>query len=242
MSVKDTYNALSDEIRIYGLTVPSRFGKTREVIGECFSDYDCSIPVRTKMNLKLATVETLQILAGIFDPEKLKEAAPNAAHDLFTEQMAYGPRLLPIYSLVSRALINFPGTRQAVLLLNQPSQTGSDNLTCTLGIQFLQRGITLTSSVFMRSWDLVKGTPYDLFFFQVLNAVMAHVLAIVPGNLHVLASSVHVYENDWSLARAIDYKRIVLPKDVPCSWEEIPIWAQDCLNGTLPSFVSSSNE
>lgn len=241
------YNALVTEILEHGNLVNSRHGPTRELIGHSYDVYDLALPYRKNMRLALAVAESLQIVAGVFDPDILRMAAPNAQHHLFTEQMAYGPRLRTPMRRIIKTLERDPDSRQAVALLNVPRQAGTNDLTCTLGIQFLSRSDRLDVAVFMRSWDMVKGAPYDLYAFQLIKALVARCLGLKPGWLHVLASSVHVYEADVSRALGMNTYHIRLMDSVPSTWSEVTMWARRILAGYLDGtrllpFMTSEEE
>src|SRR6185437_4402802 len=87
------YRLLLQQVEADGLFVQSRHGPAHEVVGASTSFFRSNFPLRTGMSESLGWMEALQIVAGVFKPDLLKQVAPRAAHHLFTAQMAYGPRL-----------------------------------------------------------------------------------------------------------------------------------------------------
>ena len=223
------YAELVETVRNYGSIVPSRMGPTREKLGLQVVTIPGYIQQRHGFNKRLGYMELAQLLAGVYRPDYLARVAPNAQHGLFTPQMAYGPRALGQMTEIVRVLRNDPGTRQAVLFIGQRSDGPTSDLPCTVTIQFLRRAGFLHAIVSMRSWDLIKGLPYDLMMFGGLQMLVANVLGDEEGSLLVNAGSAHVYEEDF--AKTPTPRRLAFSVDVGFSqWTDVTRTAHDFLS------------
>lgn len=153
----------------------------------------------------IGMMEGLQLIAGVFDVEAIKRIAPNAKHELFTEQMAYGPRVVDQLPSVLGELTKDPETRRAVLMIARPEDK-LDERPCTLSIQFhaqrdaVKHEWVVSSTAFMRSSDAIWGMPYDIIQFGMLTYVMAdmfgHVVKSEPvqlGSCSVMVGNAHMY-------------------------------------------------
>ena len=59
----------------------------------------------------------------------------------------------------------------------------------------------LNMHVYMRSNDIVWGTPYDVFVFTTIQKVFANTLGIPVGKYYHTATSLHMYERDFEKCR-----------------------------------------
>lgn len=191
------YGAIVQRILRIGAAVPSRFGDTRELLDVTYTGLAEYYPIRKGMNRSLGYMELAQILAGYFNEDAIKAVSPNAAHSLFTKEMAYGPRIgdgqIPV---LIEALKADPQTRQAVLFYAKPEDGPTSSNPCTTTGHFIIRGGMLHYMVNMRSWDMIKGAPYDICCVAGLTQVVAKCLGIPAGFISIHADSGHVYEKD----------------------------------------------
>lgn len=163
---------------------------------------------------RLAAAELLLILAGRTDPEVLSWAAPKADPTLFVGPIsAYGPRIFEDDQLgrAVEVLRDDPSSRQAACLIIRPSDVGRVQPPCTVGIQWLIRDHALYATVWMRSWDLIKGLPYDMVVFGGLTRVLASVLGVPAGRVTVIATSAHYYVGDVRAVNLVRYPSFKLP-------------------------------
>lgn len=111
---------------------------------------------------------------------------------------AYGKRIAPYIRDVVEKLSNDRNSRQAVLNItkNDDLKAKTKDYPCTVAIHFMIRNNSLNAHVFMRSNDLYRGTPYDVFQFTVLQEVIANTLGINVGEYYHTVSSLHIYESD----------------------------------------------
>lgn len=195
----DSYSRLVNKVLREGSPTESRFGLTRESLNVQFTFQAGTLVYRPKLAKVLGWMELCQLIGGVYDPQQIIRVAPNAQVGLFTSQMAYGPRIVDHVSAIVAALHSDPLTRQAVLFIAKRSDGPTSKLPCTLTIQFIIRHSVLYVHVSMRSWDLIRGLPYDIVMFGGLTQVVAHLLNVKAGLVTVTAGSTHVYVKDEEL-------------------------------------------
>lgn len=129
---------------------------------------------------------------------------PNADMNSDKSMYDYGPANDNEYIIrVLREVKRTPNTRRAVLFIGKSWDT-PDELACTLTYQFLARGGGLHAIVSMRSWDVIRGLPYDIIMFGGLLQAAAHVLGYKAGNVIITAGSLHLYESDLDMRPVTD--------------------------------------
>ena len=210
----------------FGMEVGSRHGPTRELLNLQYMAVSSRFVLRRGMNTRLGWAEALQIIAGVFDPEMLKAVAPSANHALFTPSMAYGPRLGFQVDNIIKYLREDPDGLQATLWIARPSDGCTSEQTCTTTGHFLIRGGQLDLTINMRSWDLVKGLPYDLMFFQLLKACVARDLGVRVGALVVQAVSAHYYVEDRAKFKSAGVGEFQFNLAWPDRWPDMREWAR----------------
>jgi thymidylate synthase len=102
-------------------------------------------------------------------------------------------------------------TLQAIMHFNRPKDQFVDNLDqpCTVFCQFTVEGNKLNFHSYMRSNDIIYGTPYNLAYFQVLQGRMLdylnneHNAKLEFGYLHHNVTSLHLYEDKIDIAKSI---------------------------------------
>ena len=115
----------------------------------------------------------------------------------------YGPRLFrnrgidQIANIISLLNKN-PGSRRAVVQLFEAEDLSDDHLDvpCTCSIQFLIRNERLQMITSMRSNDVVRGLPHDVFTFTMLQEIVARRLSIDIGPYKHFVGSLHLYDRD----------------------------------------------
>lgn len=219
------YGELLRATRYCGYLVDSRYGPTREVIG-LQGIFEAGLLVsRSGINRKIGWVEVVQLLAGVYELDAYRKVAPNANLDLFTPAMAYGPRIDHQLATAVELLKMEPASRQAVLFVGKPRDGMSNNQPCTQTIQFLLREGAVNTVVSMRSWDLIKGLPYDLMMFGALNHAVARSLSAMPGLLIIQAGSGHCYESDGHIEPRGDYGNFAFSRSLPRNVAGLRDWA-----------------
>lgn len=242
------YKDLVEQVVTDGRFVESRLGGTYEVAGLQVRTDAGTLVHRKGINYRLGWMEFLQLVAGVYDPERIKAVAPNADHTLFSEQSAYGPRVRAQLYLLLDHLAENPTSRQAVLYVaNRPEEACSSDMPCTETIQFLYRYGALETVVSMRSWDLIKGLAYDLVMFGGLAQVVANCLWKVgqtwvgTGELIVTAGSAHVYSSDILRVADNKFARWYVGPPVPTrDWETMtPVQRLRCYRDWAMGLVYS---
>jgi thymidylate synthase len=116
---------------------------------------------------------------------------------------AYGPRLVAFDGLnqvryVIRALQDSPSSRQAVIQLFDHQDVAAPHLDvpCTCTLQYLLREGRLSAITYMRSNDVFRGLPHDLFCFTMLQELVARSVGAELGTYHHMVGSLHMYDKD----------------------------------------------
>lgn len=122
---------------------------------------------------------------------------------------AYGPRLFPTsgtgaFATVQNLLKRKPGSRQAVMQIfsMRDIEDYHKDVPCTCFLQFLVRDSRLHLIVSMRSNDIIKGLPHDIFAFTMLQEIMARSLNLELGWYKHNVGSFHLYSKQPDLQLA----------------------------------------
>lgn len=226
----------------FGDMVESRYGDCLEILGGRLKCESGVLIEREGINYSLGWMEMFQLLAGVYDPDNLKRIAPNANHDLFTYEMAYGPRVIDKVPGIIQALSKDRNTRQAVLFVGNPGDGPTSSLPCTLTIQFVIRFDCLHAIVNMRSWDVCRGLPYDLMMFSGLLEMVGRCLIIPTGNIIVQAGSTHIYMDQMDKLPKLRRKKWGFTEEVPDAWGDSIEWfgkeMHNIQQGVLPPGIA----
>lgn len=240
--MRRSYVTLLDLVMAIGQPMRSRGLSAREVTGVQLEFVDPLAPmlpigVGRGVNLKLAAVEALQVIAGESRSELIRRAAPTFTDVLVDpsdlDYGAYGPRLAYAIGDCLELLRDDPETRQAVASIWRPEDLEHrGDKPCTVFLQFLIRENdhderTLEMYVYMRSQDVWLGVPYDVFTFSQLHHTMARELKLPAGRYVHNVTSLHLYESGVERAR-----RVIMQRDVEVG----------DLNGELPLGVVATSE
>lgn len=116
---------------------------------------------------------------------------------------SYGHRIATRMQGVLGKLKEDHDTRQALLTIHRvdDSIVKTKDPPCTITLQFTIRDEKLNMHVYMRSNDIVWGTPYDVFVFTTIQKVFANTLGIPVGKYYHTATSLHMYERDFEKCR-----------------------------------------
>ncbi len=117
---------------------------------------------------------------------------------------AYGRRLFrrwkgtTQFENLLRILRKRNSSRRAVLQLFDSGDLARphEDVPCTCTLQFLCRDSRLHLIVYMRSNDIVKGLPHDVFCFTMLQEFMAQILSMELGTYKHVVGSLHLYDSD----------------------------------------------
>jgi thymidylate synthase len=163
-----------------------------------------AIGMGRQLSKRVAAAEAIQLIGGFSDPQLLLQASPNFSRYIEPSGEfwgAYGGRIALGAQLpaVVRKLTDDPDTRQAVVTLWNPhldNQVGKNDYPCTIALGFSIRHRRLELDVTMRSNDVWRGLPYDLFQFTQLQLTVANVLGVEPGHYRHHTYSLHLYAED----------------------------------------------
>jgi thymidylate synthase len=115
----------------------------------------------------------------------------------------YGPRLLSFDGVnqveyVIRTLRDAPSSRKVVIQLfdHQDVVEHHRDIPCTCMLQYLLREGRLSAITYMRSNDVFRGMPHDLFCFTMLQELIARSIGAELGSYHHMVGSLHMYDND----------------------------------------------
>lgn len=226
-SITELYPRLLQRVIDRGSPVAPRGRSTRELSPFLFvlEDPRQSLVLQRarRLNRAYAIVEKLALAAGIQDPamscfyvDRLREYV-NPCTGKFDG--AYGPRVAPQLHHVYRLLRQDPESRRAVVsIFGEADQHESEDVPCTVSLQFLLRDRELNLIVNMRSSDVYLGIPYDVNQFCFLQLLMAEWLGVQPGSYVHFAASAHVYEAEIERAA-----RVIDAADDLRAFEEPPI-------------------
>ena len=208
--------------------MPSRIGDTYELQSVTVTCDAALRPTRKGMNKMIGYMELTQLLAGTYDQSAFTLVAPKAQLELFTYGMAYGPRIVGQMGEVVQLLRSDPTTRRAVVFVGGKADGLGSDQPCTSVIQFLRREGRTNAIVSMRSWDVVKGLPYDITMFGGITQAVAAMVGDDPGELSVTAGSAHIYLADLARPCRPTDKLIQYTLHVPTldRWEDLAGWAQ----------------
>lgn len=96
-------------------------------------------------------------------------------------------------------LRNNPNSRRLVVSAWNPKQISQMKLPpCHLLFQFGAIGNKLNLHMFQRSADLFLGVPYNIAFYGLLLELFAACLRMVPGELVISFTDLHVYLNHFN--------------------------------------------
>ncbi|PYY46416.1 thymidylate synthase [Curtobacterium sp. MCLR17_043] len=198
-----------------GEVVVARRGSTREVRSvmlELTAPRARVSRSATRGRLFSALGELSWYLAGSADPAHIEYYIPGYSKLVKDFSGAYGPRLFgdamdaQIETLIA-ALRENPTTRQAVapILKVEDLRGSQSDVPCTCTLQFLARDNELHTVVFMRSNDIMKGLPHDVFAFTMIAEIIARSLDCSLGTYTHMVGSLHLYEVDTDLEEARAY-------------------------------------
>lgn len=89
-----------------------------------------------------------------------------------------------------------PNSRRAVIHIKEPTDKPSNDVNCTVCLQFFIREGKLYMTTYMRSNDVWFGFPYDVFQFTCLQIYLSMVLEVELGTYTHIAGSLHLYERN----------------------------------------------
>lgn len=167
--------------------------------------------VGRQLSRRVAAAEAIQLIGAFSNPELLLSASLNFAR--YVEPYgnfwgAYGRRIGLQLPLVVRKLTEDPNTRQAIITLWNPdldNMPGKKDYPCTIALGFSIIDDHVELDVTMRSNDVWRGFPYDIFQFTQLQHTVANLLSRRIGSYRHHTYSLHIYDEDVDQAHDVAY-------------------------------------
>lgn len=158
----------------------------------------------------------------------------------------YGPRLFnwgglnQIANVLAVLKGKNPESRQAVVQLFDRHDIVAkyEDVPCTCTLQFMQRDGKLHMLTSMRSNDVYKGLPHDVFCFTMLQEIIARDLSVDVGSYKHAVGSLHLYSTDLESVRnflnegwqpTIDVAMPAMPAGDPWSGINVLLGAEQAL-------------
>ncbi len=198
---------------------------------EEFTEYNVACPERTKVMNDYMRKETILFDRGVIDSDEMGKISKmwklienpdgtinanygymvytlkDAGNDKFTKPEDFMSQWEWCQNRLSKNLY----TLQAIMHFNRPKDQFIENLDqpCTVFCQFTVEDGKLNFHSFMRSNDVIYGTPYNLAYFKLLQGRMLKYLNeecganLKFGYLHHNVTSLHLYEDKIHIAKSI---------------------------------------
>ena len=153
------------------------------------------------VSLSFAIGEWLWCISGSDKLDVIQYYAPSYgkySDDGIKLNGAYGPRIKNNIKKIVDLLEKDKNTRRAVIPIYDKKDVGleSNDIPCTLDLQFTIRDNKLDMFTNMRSNDVYLGVPYDVFNFTMWQEYIASLLNINIGTYTHCVNSMHFYEKD----------------------------------------------
>lgn len=149
-------------------------------------------------------------ISKIWDLIKNKNNTINANYGYMVYYLRDTPNGLSQFEWCQDKLIENIDTLQAYMHFNRPKDQFDDNLDqpCTLFTQFNVINNKLNFTSYMRSNDVIYGTPYNIAYFIELQRRMCKYLNrngynIQMGSLYHNTTSLHLYDDKRDIAKSI---------------------------------------
>ena len=183
----------------------------------------------------------LWISQGSFNTDEIAYYAPyskNYSSDGMKMIGACGPRLFGIHHMnqikhVTETLDEDLYRRRAVASVYLPQfdqHKSSDEVPCTLNLQYLIRDNHLNAVTYMRSQNAYRLLPYDVFLFTILqeyvNAILTTAHETKLGTYNHFSGSFHIYDDEIPLIdEALSANSTSVPMD-PMPSYDVLLWVQ----------------
>jgi thymidylate synthase len=157
-----------------------------------------------KLSMKYAIGEMLWYLSAnnkLSQIQKYTKGWDRMTDDGVTVNSNYGYCVMKKYGFdqlefVINELKKNSNSRRAVIHIKEPNNKPSNDVNCTVCLQFFIREGKLYMTTYMRSNDIWFGFPYDVFQFTCLQIYLSMVLEVELGTYTHIAGSLHLYERN----------------------------------------------
>ncbi len=207
--MKDAITSLTDQ----GMSISPSKGPALEIRGVLFELKDPRARLsRTESRGKVfsALGELCWYLRGSDIVDHMRYYLPKYEASLKGNQVpsAYGPRAFRSWKGISQIQnvcrhLNKSDSRRAVIQLFDASDLG-EGLTeapCTCTLQFFKREGVLHLHTTMRSNDIIKGFPHDIFCFTMIQEILSVHLGLTLGEYKHFVGSLHLYDKHSDIAK-----------------------------------------
>lgn len=142
----------------------------------------------------------IDVLKWVF-PGVMEFIEDQKEHDLMEiAAWAYGYSVHPGLETCWQRIKDDEGTRRAIVRVEEHSPyIGTPP--CLVSAQFMVRGEALHMFVTMRSNDIWRGFPLDVYQFTMWQLIMASKLNLEVGSYTHMANSLHLYKRDRSAVK-----------------------------------------
>jgi thymidylate synthase len=110
-----------------------------------------------------------------------------------------------------------PTTRRAVIQIFSPADLFADSrdCSCLVSLQFILRENSLSCLAYMRSQSALMVMPYDIFLLSMIHEAVSICVGVEPGAYHHLCGSLHYYDDEEELVRAVLEEDVPIPSVMP---------------------------
>lgn len=154
---------------------------------------------------------------------------------------AYGPSFEAQASYVVNKLNDDPTSRQAIIAIWRRNPKFSRDIPCSIALQFIVRDGYIHCHVYMRSSDVGKGLPYDMFTFACMTAEIASRLNIEAelGDCYITAGSRHIYIDQIDNLQKLSNKKETIDLLSYAPWQR---WKWPAIKLALQQVVNNDRE
>jgi len=203
------------------LSVASRFGKrfrrTKEIIGYQFVLANPRARVvynkGRDFNLIFAFAQFLWNLSASNEIEPIltynRRASEFSDDGRTIHGSAYWSRLLgegngQLQNVLNN-LRNDPSSRRTFATIFRPEDNSgiTRDVPCPIGVQYFVRDEKLQAVTYMRSNSAALMMPYNIFFFTMIQELIARELGLEPGKYVHFCGSLHYYEDEQLLVNRV---------------------------------------
>lgn len=212
-TIDDLMRTAIEDILLIGDPIHPTRGRAREVTGyflELSNPRARMSRSETRGKLFSCIGELCWYLSGSDDPEFVAYYIPKYRDEAENGKVrsAYGPRLMKQRGVnqiesVIKLLRDKSDTRRAAIQLfdaEDLEQTHKE-VPCTCTLQFLLRRGRLQLLAYLRSNDVFKGLAHDAFCFTMIQEFVARKLGADLGSYCHIVGSLHLYDDNESIAR-----------------------------------------
>ena len=207
--INDIWELWYDRLYSMGMANESRDGEVRGEIINAISvlknpTKNILTSEQRNLSMRYAIGEMLWYMSGnnkLKEIQKYTRGWDRMSDDGETVNSNYGYCIKHKYGFnqwtyVREELKRNPNSRRAVIHIKEPSQKESNDVNCTVCLQFFIREGKLYLTTYMRSNDIWMGFPYDVFQFTNMQILMSMELGVELGTYTHIAGSLHLYERD----------------------------------------------